>query len=416
MFQARILAIVAMVAAAPVASARAQSNDANFCRQYAVTAATASEDAIRTNPSCRNPGSGVHGDQKSHFEWCMRTPQQGVEGASVNIRRLASRCTSWFVTPEEYGGYAIIGAGMFEEPYGKTHGWEVKAAYSGRLFMYCVASNNAGNRTVMIGVDQAMPGDGRQWQLAAQLPSKKDQPVRLEIDGKEPANRAGADVTGTVAFDWTIAWLNMGHLDALRQGKTAALGVGERRVDFSLDGLASALDMVEECRARKGADSPRADRAGGAPQPAPAASIAAASPGATAGPEPADLVDNIYRSAMEGRDLFDKRNRAQYLSRQLVRLIVQDEQNSTRNSEPGKLDYSLLSGGQDQLKIGDLQVTEISRQQDRVMVGVQFRNIAFKERAPIETVTYQLQSGDQGWRITNIIYGAQHDLLGTLTR
>ena len=174
--------------------------------------------------------------------------------------------------------------------------------------------------------------------------------------------------------------------------------------------------MVEECRARKGADSPRADRAGGAPQPAPAASIAAASPGATAGPEPADLVDKIYRSAMAGRDVFDKHNRGQYLSPRLVRLIVEDEQNSTRNNEPGKLDYSLLSGGQDQLKIGDLQVTEISRRQDRVIVRVQFRNVAFKDHAPVETVTYQLQSSDQGWRIANIIYGAQHSLLATLTR
>lgn len=405
-----------MVAAAHVAPARAQSNDANFCRQYAATAATASEDAIKMNPSCRNPGSGVHGDQKSHFEWCMRTPQSGVEGASVNIRRLASRCTSWLVTPEEYGGYAIIGSGQFEEPYGKTRGWEVSVAYSGRLFMYCVASNNAGDRTVKIGVDQAMPGDGRQWQLAVQLASKKDWQGRLEIDGKEPANRAGADVSGTVFGDWTIAWLNMGQLEALRQGKKAVLGVGKSDVDFSLDGMAAAVTKVEECRARNGAALPGAARASGAPQPAPAAPIAAASPGATVGPEPADLVDSIYRSAMEGRDVFDKSNRAEYLSRQLVRLIVEDEQNSTRNSEPGKLDYSLLSGGQDQLEIGDLQITEISRQQDRAIVRVQFRNIAFKDRVPVETVTYQLQSGDRGWRITNIIYSAQHSLLATLTR
>lgn len=416
MFHTRILAMAAVAAAAHVASARAQSNDANFCRQYAATAATASEDAIKMNPSCLNPGSGVHGDRKSHFDWCMRKSQQGVEGASVNIRRLASRCTSWLVTPEEYGGYAIIGAGQFEEPYGKTRGWEVSAAYSGRLFMYCVASNNAGDRTVKIGVDQAMPGDGRQWQLAVQLPSKKDWQGRLEIDGREPANGAGADVNGTAVWDWTIAWLNMGQLDALRQGRTAVLGVGKGDFDFSLDGMAAAISKVEECRARKGAASPGGALASAAPSPAPAAPVASDTPGATAGPEPADLVDSIYRSAMEGRDVFDKRTRAQYLSRQLVRLIVEDEQNSARNSEPGRLDYSLLSGGQDQLKIGDLQVTEISRQQDRVIVRVQFHNIAFTGSAPVETVTYHLQSGDRGWRITNIIYNGQHNLLTSLTR
>lgn len=37
-----------------------------------------------------------------------------------------------------------------------------------------------------------------------------------------------------------------------------------------------------------------------APSPAPAAPVASDTPGATAGPEPADLVGSIYRSAMQG--------------------------------------------------------------------------------------------------------------------
>jgi hypothetical protein len=32
---------------------------------------------------------------------------------------------------------------------------------------------------------------------------------RLEIDGHEPAGRAGADVSGTTFGNWTVAWLNM---------------------------------------------------------------------------------------------------------------------------------------------------------------------------------------------------------------
>lgn len=34
-------------------------------------------------------------------------------------------------------------------------------------------------------------------------------------------------------------------------------------------------------------------------------------------------------------------------------------------AQPGKLDYSLLSSGQDMLKIDDLQVAEVSRQRAR---------------------------------------------------
>jgi hypothetical protein len=150
-----------------------------------------------------------------------------------------------------------------------------------------------------------------------------------------------------------------------------------------------------------------------APQAAPPAGPAV-SP--VSGPAPADLVESIYRSAMAGRDPFDKRTREQYLSRQLLRLIAQDEQSSARNNEPGKLEYSLLSGGQDELKISDLRVAEVSRQRDRVTVRVQFRNTAFPGSAPVETVTYQLQSGDRGWRITNIVYSAEQNLLSTLSR
>lgn len=423
MFEARVLTIAALFASG-AAFAQGQPGDANFCRQYAATVATAAEDAIKMNPSCRNASTGVHGDRQMHVDWCLRTPSDKVEGAAVHIRRLASRCTDNFlVTPSEYGGYAIMGAAQFEQPYGQTRGWNVKAAYSGRLFMYCVAENNAGGRSVRLGVDQAMPGDGSQWQLAVPVRSNKDWQGRLEVDGQEPAHRAGADVSGDNFADWTIAWLNMGQLEALKQGKTAVLGVGKQDYDFSLVGVAAAITKIEECRSRRGVVTTSASAAASSQpmqmaQQAPAQSDPGVSPppGAALGPEPADLVESIYRRAISGGDAFDRRTRAQYLSRQLVRLIAEDEQNSRRQQEPGKLDYSLLGGGQDMLKIGNLQVAEISRQQDRASVRVRFRNTAFGNNASVETVTYLLQAGDQGWRITNIVYGPQHSLLGTLTR
>lgn len=413
MLRPRAVTIAALLTSG-AAFAQGQPGDASFCRQYAETVATAVEDATKHDPACLDPRSGVHSDRRSHLDWCLRTPSDEVEGASTHIRRLASRCTHDFLpAPAEYGGYAIIGAGQFEQPYGQTRGWAVKAAFSGRLFMYCVASNNAGNRSVSIGVDQAMPGDHSQWQLAVPLPSRKDWQGRLEIDGREPANRAGADVSGSVFADYTIAWLNMGQLEALRQGDRAVLSVGKQDFDFSLAGVAAAITKVEECRARRGAVAPAAARSGPSGQPSQPASPA---PDAAAASEPAELVETLYRKAMEGHDVFDKRTRAQYLSRQLLRLIVQDEQESARRSEPGKLEYSLLSGGQDQFVVGDLQVSEVSRRQDRASVRVRFRNTAAGSGAPVETVTYQLQGSDQGWRITNIVYNAQHSLLTTLTR
>lgn len=421
MFEARALTIAALLASG-AALAQGQPGDANFCRQYAVTVAIAAEDAIAMNAACRSPSTGVHGDRQMHVDWCLRTASDKVEGASVHIRRLASRCTNnALVTPTEYGGYDIVSGAQFERPYGNARQWEVKAAFSGRLFMYCVAENSAGGASVRLGVDQAMPGDGSQWQLAVPVRSQKDWQGRLEIDGREPAGRAGADVSGSAAAGWSIAWLNMGHVDALRQGKQAVLGVGKQDFDFSLAGVAAAITKVEECKSRRGVvnavAAPAAQPVQMAQQaPAQPGRGVPAGPGAALGLEPADLVESIYRRAMTGADAFDRRTRAQYLSRQLVRLIVQDEQESARRQEPGKLEYSLLSGGQDELVIADLQVAEISRQQDRASVRVRFRNSAAGRRAPVETVTYQLQAGDQGWRITNIIYNPQQNLLGTLSR
>ncbi|WP_439575315.1 ricin-type beta-trefoil lectin domain protein [Phreatobacter sp.] len=265
------LLTLAALLVSSTAFAQGAPGDATFCRQYADTVATAAEDAIRSNPACLDPGRGVHGDRDMHRQWCARTPQDQVEGASVHVRRLAARCGALLVAPQEYGGYAIVGDGQMEEPYGRARQWQVSAAFSGRLFMYCVAETRIGDSTVRIGVDRAMPGDGSQWQLAVPVKSNPNWQGRLEIDGSEPAGRAGADVSGTAVFDWTIAWLNMGQVDALRNGGQAAMGVGRADFAFSLQGIAAAITKVEECRQRLGratpASAPAAPQVQGRPQP-----------------------------------------------------------------------------------------------------------------------------------------------------
>lgn len=244
--------LIAALLLPTTALAQGEPGDARFCQQYAATVATASEDALKSNPTCLNPGSGVHGDRKNHMAWCLRTPREKAEGASVHIRRLTAKCSGMQATPEEYGGYAIMGHGQMEEPYGQTRGWEVKAAFSGRLFMYCVAVTGREGRRVSLGVDQVMPGDGLQWQLAVPVKANKDWQGRLDIDSKAPTNRAGADVSGTVFADWTIAWLNMGQVEALKSGKQAVLGVGKTDFDFSLDGVAAAVLKLDFAHKKKG--------------------------------------------------------------------------------------------------------------------------------------------------------------------
>jgi hypothetical protein len=277
-----LLTLVALLVST-AAFAQGSPGDDTFCRQYADTVATAAEDAIRTNPACLDPGRGVHGDRDMHRQWCARTPQDRVESASVHVRRLAARCGTLLVAPQDYGGYAIIGDGQMEQPYGRARQWQVSAAFSGRLFMYCVAETRIGDSTVRIGVDRSMPGDGTQWQLAVPVRSNPDWQGRLEIDGSEPAGRAGADVSGTAVFDWTIAWLNMGQVDALRNGQQAVLGVGRADYDFSLAGIAAAITKVEECRQRLGRVMPASapQQAQGRPQfdaPAPRQQQAQAQP------------------------------------------------------------------------------------------------------------------------------------------
>ena len=210
-------------------------------------------DAIAINKSCQDFSKGVHGAEKMHLDWCARNSRSEVEGAATHIRRLASQCTKGALArPTDYGGYDIVGNEKFERHYGEARGWQVLAASSGRTFMYCAAIKDVGRGDVRLGRDLVEPGSGAQWQLAVPMKSKADWQGTLEIDGRGAGNGGGAQMSGTARDGWTIAWLTMGDVDALRQGKQAVLGVGKADFDFSLDGAAAALTKVDECVARKG--------------------------------------------------------------------------------------------------------------------------------------------------------------------
>ncbi len=64
-------------------------------------------------------------------------------------------------------------------------------------------------------IDIAHRGERSQWAFgrprrrAGDAWRRQAKQGRLEIDGQEPAGRAGADVSGTTFGNWTVAWLNM---------------------------------------------------------------------------------------------------------------------------------------------------------------------------------------------------------------
>lgn len=256
MSRMRFALIVALLSSPAAAEPKEPAGDAQFCRAYAASAATAAEDAIRRNPSCQDFSKGVHGVVAMHVDWCSRTPRSEVEGASIHIRRLASRCTDGdLAMPTDYGGYDIMGNARFESKiYGEARQWTVYAAFSGRTFMYCSAVNRE-ERGVRIGVDKAEPASGGQWQLAVPVKSRKDWQGTLEVDGKGSGNGGGNQASGTVKGDWTIVWLTMGDVDVLRQGSEAVVGVGKSDFAFRLDGAAAAIKKIEECLARSGSSA-----------------------------------------------------------------------------------------------------------------------------------------------------------------
>jgi hypothetical protein len=275
MLPSRLILFIVSLLLAGQAFAQTQPGDAAFCQSYAAAAANAAQDAIALNPACLDPSKGVHPVRKSHADWCSHTSAQEVEGAATHIARLASRCTQGaLAAPTDYGGFEVAGTNeKFERPYGVARDWEVRAARSGsNTFMYCVAVSNKGGRQVRIGVDDTVMQRGQQWQLAIPLPSRKDWQGTLEVDGQGTGNGGGNNTSGNSVQGWTIAWLSMGDVDAMRQGQRAVLGVGNLDYDFSLEGAAAAILKVEECRSRRGVLVPaRVAAAPARAAPAPAA-------------------------------------------------------------------------------------------------------------------------------------------------
>lgn len=77
--------------------------------------------------------------------------------------------------------------------------------------------------------------------------------------------------------------------------------------------------------------------------------------------------------------------------------------------EVGPLDFDPLYNAQD-TKITHLQVGPPQIAQERATVIVSFRNFGQATK-----ITFQLRATDAGWKITNVLYGADGDLVKMLS-
>jgi hypothetical protein len=174
---------------------------------------------------------------------------------------LAAAATPAAASQNAYGGYDVAGPYQANESlYGSARGWDIFKAHDGNRHAYCAAvSGNSGN-VARIGYD------GLQWQIAVPIRSRPDWSGTLEVDGHVFGFASGTAVDG-----WTIVWIGLPELDALKTGSRAVVGAGKADYDFSLSGSAAALKKVEECQANGGVPPKAAPPPAGALPPPPAA-------------------------------------------------------------------------------------------------------------------------------------------------
>ncbi|AVO44438.1 hypothetical protein [Phreatobacter cathodiphilus] len=305
-----------------------------------------------------------------------------------------------------YGGYDIVGPNQSgERPYAPVRDWGVNASWVGGAFAYCAAEAQPGGRVLRIGYDSG------QWQLAVQAEADPDWSGTLDIDGRQ------VSVSGAAVDGWAIAWLQREDLSRLGQGQQANLSVGRAYHDFPLTGMAAAITKVEECVQRRGvvtSANPRPPGQATTPPPVP-------SQFAGVGPGPDELVAAMFRD----RDV-DSQNNAtrlryyeRYLSRRLNRLIAEDFARSARDREPGRLDFSLLSGMQDALERTGVQLTPAAIQGDRATITgtVMWQFGSGRDRQTGRyRLRFQLEQGDRGWRVIDIGYLQDDGSLRSLLR
>ena len=127
---------------------------------------------------------------------------------------------------------------------------------------------------------------------------------------------------------------------------------------------------------------------------------------------PDSVVRELYRVHNNGRGhVFDakgKKNIYKFFDQNLADLIWK-EISQTPEGEVGNLDFDPLYNAQD-TGITNFIVGKPSVQADEATVVVTFRN--FGKRT---TIKFEMHKGQEGWRITNVNYGNDSDLIKILS-
>ena len=127
---------------------------------------------------------------------------------------------------------------------------------------------------------------------------------------------------------------------------------------------------------------------------------------------PDGVVRELYRVHNNGRGhVFDakgKKHIYKFFNQKLADLIWK-EITETPEGEVGNLDFDPLYNAQD-TKITYFQIGKPVVQGDTSSVVVSFRN--FGKRM---TITFEMNKGQEGWKIGNVLYGGNADLVKMLS-
>ena len=127
---------------------------------------------------------------------------------------------------------------------------------------------------------------------------------------------------------------------------------------------------------------------------------------------PDSVIRELYRVHNNGKGhVFEAKGKKyiyKFFDQRLADLIWKDI-TETPEGEVGNLDFDPLYNAQD-TGITNFQIGKPVVQSDRSTVLVSFRNFGQRTR-----IKFEMHHGNEGWRITNVIYGDKSDLVKILS-
>jgi len=127
---------------------------------------------------------------------------------------------------------------------------------------------------------------------------------------------------------------------------------------------------------------------------------------------PDNVVRDLYRVHNNGRGHVFEAKGKKYIYKffdQTLADLIWKEITETPEGEVGNLDFDPLYNAQD-TKITSFQIAKPMVEGDTSTVSVSFRN--FGKRM---TIKFEMNKGNEGWKIKNVLYGGDSDLVKLLS-